>query len=241
MAEKTPALAYLRTSSASNVGGDSDVRQRLAIRAFAQRSGMEVVGEHYDAAVSGADPLDQRAGFTALLAEAQARGVHVVLVETASRFARSLMVQELGLQMLRQMGIKLIAVDSPDAFTAEGDPMVAAVRQMMGVMAELDRAMTVAKLRAARDRASAAAGCRVEGRKGYAETHPALVRETKRLARKNPVTGKRRSLRQIATELVGLGYTTATGKPLDAKQVARLVQAEVVRKGEVRGAKGGKH
>ena len=53
----TPAIAYLRTSSASNVSSDKDSekRQRQAITGFAKRNGFELVGEHYDAAVSGAD------------------------------------------------------------------------------------------------------------------------------------------------------------------------------------------
>ena len=38
---KVPAIAYLRTSSAANVGADkdSDKRQRQAIEAFARRAG----------------------------------------------------------------------------------------------------------------------------------------------------------------------------------------------------------
>jgi hypothetical protein len=41
------AVAYIRTSSAANIGADkdSDKRQRQAIAAFAQRSGLEFVGE----------------------------------------------------------------------------------------------------------------------------------------------------------------------------------------------------
>ena len=118
------ALAYLRTSSSTNVGGDSSERQRAAIQEYAKRAGLEVVEEFYDAAVSGADPLDQREGFVQLLAHAKAHGVGVVLVETASRFARSLMVQELGLQAMRREGITLVAVDSPETFAATDDPMV---------------------------------------------------------------------------------------------------------------------
>ena len=219
----TPALAYLRTSSAANVGGDSDQRQRLAIQTYAARAGLDVVEEFYDAAVSGADAIDQRPGFIDLLACAKERGVGLVLVETASRFARGLMVQELGLQMLRREGITLIAVDSPETFADAADPMVEAVRQMLGVMAQLDKAMTVAKLRGARDRASAAAGKRVEGRKGYAETNPELVREAKRLARKNPKSGERRTLREIAEELAGLGFVTANGTTFAATAVKESV------------------
>jgi hypothetical protein len=55
---KVPAIAYLRTSSAANVGADknSGRRQREAIQAFARRAGYKLVAEFYDAAVSGADP-----------------------------------------------------------------------------------------------------------------------------------------------------------------------------------------
>ena len=219
------AVAYLRTSSAANVGGDSDQRQRLAVVAYASRAGLDVVAEFYDAAVSGADPLDQREGFVGLLAYCQERGVGTVLVETANRFARDLMVQELGLQALRRAGIKLVAVDSPEAFTATDDPMAKAVRQMLGVLAELEKAMTVAKLKGARDRASAAAGKRIEGRKGHAETNPDLLREARRLARKSPKTGKARSLREVAEALAGLGFTTATGKAFSASQVQRILAA----------------
>ena len=44
--KKTPAVAYIRTSSAANVGPDkdSDKRQREAIAAFARRAGFELVG-----------------------------------------------------------------------------------------------------------------------------------------------------------------------------------------------------
>ena len=55
---RVAALAYLRTSSAANVGTDKDSekRQRHAIQGFAKRAGFEIVDEFYDAAVSGADP-----------------------------------------------------------------------------------------------------------------------------------------------------------------------------------------
>jgi DNA invertase Pin-like site-specific DNA recombinase len=58
------AVAYFRTSSTTNVGADKDSekRQREAVMSYARSSGHEVVGEFYDAAVSGADPVDARPG-----------------------------------------------------------------------------------------------------------------------------------------------------------------------------------
>jgi hypothetical protein len=66
-------------------------------------------------------------------------------------------------------------------------------------------------------------GKRIEGRKGYDDINPAVVKEAKRLARRSPKTGKARSLRQVAGELAALGFTTRSGRPFSASQVKRLV------------------
>ena len=98
---RTPAVAYLRTSSAANVGADKDSehRQRAAVQAFARRAGLEIAAgdSYYDAAVSGADPIEGREGFAQLLDRIEGNGVRTVIVEDASRFARELVVQELGI------------------------------------------------------------------------------------------------------------------------------------------------
>ncbi|MCI0752752.1 recombinase family protein [Teichococcus vastitatis] len=219
------AVAYLRTSSATNVGGDSSQRQREAIHAYAARSGLEVAQEFYDAAVSGADPLDQREGFTALLAWCAETGVRIILVENASRFARDLIVQETGHALLKGQGFSLIAADDPDAFTAD-TPTARMVRQILGAVSEFEKANLVAKLKGARDRASAAnGGKRIEGRKGYADKPKGqeIIKEAKRLHRKNPKTGKVRTLRDIAAELAKLGHVNGAGKEFSAMQVRRLL------------------
>jgi hypothetical protein len=98
-AEPTKAVAYMRTSSATNVGADKDSekRQRAAIEGYAKRAGMSVVDWFYDPAVSGADPIETRPGFAALLDRIEGNGVRVVLIEDATRFARDLVAQELGI------------------------------------------------------------------------------------------------------------------------------------------------
>jgi DNA invertase Pin-like site-specific DNA recombinase len=216
------AVAYLRTSSATNVGGDSEARQRTAVQEYAKHAGLAVKAEFYDAAVSGADPLNQRKGFTALLAWCAENVVRIIIVENASRFARDLIVQETGHALLKAQNFKLVAADDPDAFTAD-TPTARMVRQILGAVSEFEKANLVAKLKGARDRASATAGRRVEGRSGYAETNPELIHTAKRLARKNPKTGKTRSLREISAKLEALGQNTANGKPFSASQIKRIL------------------
>ena len=214
------ASAYYRTSSATNVGHDKDSlqRQRAAVAAYAASRGLEIVQEEYDQAISGADPIHERTGFCALL---NADGPKTILVENASRFARDLAVQLAGQQLLKDQGYELIPVDAPDYFLDE-TPTAVMVRQILGAVSEFEKAQVVSKLKAARDRKREAAG-KCEGRKSYQERDPALVREAKRLRRRSPSTGKRRSLRKISQELFEMGYATKNGTPFGAGQIQRLV------------------
>ncbi|MFC7694163.1 recombinase family protein [Paeniroseomonas aquatica] len=86
----------------------------------------------------------------------------IIIVENASRFARDLIVQETGYQMLQQAGYTLVASDDPDAFTAS-TPTQDLIRQVLGAVAQFEKANLVAKLKAARDRKSAQLGRRIEG------------------------------------------------------------------------------
>lgn len=215
------ALAYLRTSSATNVGGDSSERQRLAIRAYAERAGIEVVQEFYDAAVSGADHIQARAGFAAMLDRIEGNGVRLILVEDATRFARSVLAQEAGLAVLQRLGVRVVTSSGED-LTETDDPGRIAMRQMAGVFAEFEKNRLVHKLRGARDRASAAAGRRVEGRK--ATLVGMALAEARRLRRKNPKTGERRSLRDIAAELAAAGHVNPhSGKAYSAEAIRQAL------------------
>ncbi|MBB3298095.1 DNA invertase Pin-like site-specific DNA recombinase [Rhizobium sp. BK077] len=220
------AVAYLRTSSAANVGQDKDSerRQREAINAFAHSAGYEIVDTYYDAAVSGADAVTARPGFSAMLERLLSNGVRTILVETASRFARDLIVQETGHEMLRARGIDLIAVDSPDSFVAD-TPTARLIRQVLGAVSEFEKAMLVEKLRGARERKRRETGKKVGGRKNYAEIEGgsemiALARKLHRY----PVNGKRRSLNEIADALEKKGYVSSTGTRYTRAAITRMLE-----------------
>jgi hypothetical protein len=107
----------------------SDKRQRTAIEAFARRAGFTIVGEYYDAAVSGADPVDKRAGFAEMLQHLASNGAKTIIVESPDRFARDLAVQLAGHDMLKALGLSIIPASAPDFFTEE-TPTAVLVRQV---------------------------------------------------------------------------------------------------------------
>lgn len=224
--EMTRAVAYFRTSSAANVGPDKDSerRQREAVQSFAERAGYIIEDEFYDASVSGADPIESRPGFMALLDRIESNGVRVVIVEDASRFARQLVVQEAGILALVDRGVRVLTA-SGDDLTETDDPYKVAMRQIAGVFSQLEKARLVLKLRAARERKKRETGRKVEGRKRVAERKGGaeLVAEAKRLRRRSPKTGQRRSLREIAEELARLGYVSASGRPFSSSVVKTII------------------
>lgn len=221
--EITKAFAYLRTSSATNVGADkdSDKRQLDAIEKFAKRHGYEIAGSYYDAAVSGADPIDERAGFAKMLETIAGNGVKTIIVETANRFARDLMVQEVGFRQLDDLGITLIAADSPDSFV-DDTPTATLIRQVLGAVAQFDKTMTVAKLKAARERKSAR-GERGVGRHAPHEKYPEATAMAKRLRRK-PKLGTPKTFRAISAELAEAGYVNRKGNPHSASIIKTMVE-----------------
>jgi len=218
-AKFSTSVAYFRTSSAANVGSEKDSERRQAEAVAAYAAGRyEITKTFYDAAISGADPIDARPGFVRLLDYCQEHGIGVVLVENAGRFARDLAVQLTGHELLRKRGIELIPVDAPSYFT-DPSPTAELVRQILGAVSQFEKAALVAKLRHARDRVRAAQG-RCEGRKPVPADTLAAARK---LARRSPKTGKRRSLRVISAELATLGHLGPGGKLYYPASVARML------------------
>ena len=89
-------------------------------------------------------------------------------------------------------------------------------------MAQFEKAALVAKLKAARERKKAETG-KCGGRHSVAESSPETVALAKKLAR-YPVHGRKRSLRNIATELEAAGYVTGAGTRYGAAAIARMIE-----------------
>jgi DNA invertase Pin-like site-specific DNA recombinase len=194
----------MRTSSATNVGEgkDSERRQRAAIERYAKGAGFMIVDWFFDAAVKGADAIDTRPGFAALLDRIEGNGVRTVIVEDASRFARQLMAQETGIAMLIKRGVRLLTAGGDD-LTDSDDPTRVMVRQILGAVSQNEKARLVDKLKKARERTG-----RHGGRKPYAETDPDMVELAKEIAG----SSLHMSLRKIARELTNRGYPGPNGR-----------------------------
>ena len=217
------AAAYYRTSSRTNVGFDKDSlsRQQNAVSQYAKANGIKIVSEYYDEAVSGADSIDVRDGFSSMLAEMETTGATAILVESASRFARDLSVQILGHQKLQELGFDLIAVDSPSAFT-DDTPTAELVRSLLGAVSSFERATVVARLKSGRERKKKLTG-KGQGRRSLTEVFPDLSVKAKGLRRKSPKTGKRLSYDKVAEALFAAGYATSKGNRYSASTVKSLV------------------
>ena len=88
---RRPTLAPIRTARNA-----SATPSRASPNGLATASSMSSMMRRYP----GWDPIETRAGFASLLDRIEGNGVRTVIVEDASRFARELMAQELGITLL---------------------------------------------------------------------------------------------------------------------------------------------
>src|SRR3954451_7856623 len=86
-----------------------------------------------------------------MLDRIEGNGVRTVIVEDASRFARELVTQELGILALIKRGVRVLTANGDD-LTDTSDPSRVRMRQIAGAFFEYEKARLVAKLRGARER-----------------------------------------------------------------------------------------
>ncbi|SPD74317.1 Resolvase, N-terminal domain protein [uncultured Desulfobacterium sp.] len=215
------AYGYLRVSGKGQVNGHGFDRQEQAIRAYASKSGLVIEKIYREEGVSGT--LENRPALAEMMLslEKNGHGIQMVIIEKIDRLARDLMVQEAIINDFQRKGFKLVsALEGPNLLSE--DPTRILVRQVLGAIAEYDKSITVMKLRAARDRARLLRG-KCEGRKGYAEAMPEVVKEIKRLRRKRKGQD-RMPYTKIAGELNSQGMTTMTGKTWTGQAIQDLLR-----------------
>lgn len=210
------AFGYIRVSGKGQIKGDGLIRQEKAIRKYAESNGIEIVRIYKEKGVSGT--LANRPVLAEMVVdlEQNGHGIKIVVVEKLDRIARDLMVQETILQNMRESGADLIsALEGADLL--DNDPTRKLVRQILGAIAEYEKAMLVQKLRVARERRKAKTG-KCEGRKSYREVAPETLALIRRLRRKRKGV-KRKSYREIAEKLNSEGIPTLNGQPWNLQTI----------------------
>lgn len=221
---KIEAVAYLRVSSSGQVEGNGLERQDKAIKAYARKNRVEVLEVYREEGVSGT--IQDRPTLTRLMVEIiQAGRPKLILVESADRLGRDLLVSLLILEECRKHGIRVVACDSGMDLTDNKDPMVEAMATVQAAFAQLDKKRLVAKLKGARE-AKKAQGFRVDGRKPYGHRDE----EKGGLALIQSLAKTGATFQAIADQLNEKGIPTRQGKPWLRGSVASVLKTNGMKK-----------
>jgi len=153
------AAVYLRVST----GEQTVENQRRDLEAAAAQRGWTIVSSYADEGVSGARGRDKRPGLDAMLKDATRGRFDVVMAWAVDRIGRSLPDLVGTLQELHGAKVDLfLHQQAMDTTTPAGRAMFG----MMGVFAEFERSMIVARVKAGLERAKAnpRAGAKAIGR-----------------------------------------------------------------------------
>ncbi len=229
--------SYVRVSGAGQVDKEGPDRQRQDIAAFCSRFGLNSVGEYFECFTGTADTLE-RPKFIQMVNEILRRReiaselspnqqpeailVSAIVIESCDRLARTLMVQEAAIQQLRKSGIKLYICKNGtllDYAADSGDPYLNMQRQMLGVLAEFEKANMCHRLKRGRENKRSKTG-RCEGRKPYG-FRPG---EAEILQSIRQDLAHKMSFENIACCLNANGHKTRYGKPWNLDNVRSILR-----------------
>ena len=145
-------VGYFRTSSTSNVKGDSQTRQSVSVKNYSKKKGWNVKGEFYDV-ISGTTNILERKEFVKMLSYCEEHSIDTILFEGSDRLSRDLIVNETSYEYLSKLGYTLISVKNDKTFT-ETTPTGILVRQILSTISSFEKNNLVEKLRVSRERKS---------------------------------------------------------------------------------------
>jgi DNA invertase Pin-like site-specific DNA recombinase len=195
-------VGYYRTSSTTNVKGDSRTRQSISVKNYSKTKGWNVTGEFYDV-ISGTTNILERKEFVEMLSYCEMNSIDTILFEGSDRLSRDLIVNETSYEYLTKLGYTLISVKNDKTFT-ETTPTGILVRQILSTISSFEKNNLVEKLRVSRERKSKknkelglisrTGRGRCGGKRKLTETNPNLsnlvlsYKKTKDLRTRKPLT-----------------------------------------------------
>lgn len=211
----TKAYSYLRTSGDDGRDKAGIPVQRESCAAFAARAEFEIVGEFADDGITGKLPMHARPQGKLLIAALLADGVKHVLTYDAKRIGRTQPAFWSFVGMCRDNGITVLDASGTDL----GNSVMGGVG---GMLAEIDRDQTVARLAAGKAHWRAL-GKRCEGRHPYGES-PYREHDGERevVARIAQMRTSGLSLYQIAKTLNGEGKRTRYGCEFQVQTIKNI-------------------
>jgi DNA invertase Pin-like site-specific DNA recombinase len=180
---------YARVSTANN--GQDPTMQTRELREYCERRGWAFAGEYVDIGISGTK--ERRPELDRLMADAHRRRFDAVVVWKFDRFARSVSHLLRALETFKAQGIEFISFSEQlDTSTPAGK----LVFTVLGAVAELERSLTVERVKA---------GLRNAKAKGKRIGRPHVFADARRIA---TLRSQGASWPKIAKEL-GIGVGTA--------------------------------
>lgn len=220
--------AYIRVSGKSQVDGYGLDIQLSDIARAAERLGAELEGVCSDEGVSGTLEALDREGLACAIDGVREDEADGIIVGNLTRLARALTVQEAALALVWQAGGRVFSADSGEIMADDpDDPMRTAIRQILGVMAQLDRATIALRLRKGRE-AKAASGGYAGGAPKYGKVaaNKSLIdmdHEQRIIVLTNEMRRNGMTLRDIADRLNTMGVKTKQGKTWHPQSVSRTI------------------
>jgi DNA invertase Pin-like site-specific DNA recombinase len=230
MTDKLRLIGYRRVSTAGQVDRYGLPAQETDLRAYTRSSGHKLIRFETDGAKPGSLPPDERPGLLAALKAIERGEADGLLIPgDLDRLARELIVQEAILSRVwKSAGVVHattrgeILADDPD------DPMRTAIRQFMGVVAQLDRALVAKRMRNGRKAKAAAGGYAGYGSPAFGQrsVDGELVTEEAEAAvitRMHELRGAGLSYRLIAATLNEEGLKSKRGGDWHPQTVSRVL------------------
>jgi DNA invertase Pin-like site-specific DNA recombinase len=221
---------YVRVSTKGQADdGLGRVDQERRIRAWCKRHGHSLCGPIAFDQASGTTPVDQRPGFVEVLARIAGGQCDGLVLVNLGRIARTLTVQEAALATVWASGGRVFTADAGEVLQDDvDDPMKTAIRQMMGVFHQLDRALIVARLKGGRqvkaDQGGYAFGAPAFGQRAEDKALVVDGGEGVTIARIRELRAAGASLRAIAGTLEAEGRPPKRGLRWHAQTVARVLE-----------------
>lgn len=160
-------FAYLRVSTREQLDTTGVDRQRDVVRAFVDSKDW-TIARTFSETQSGGAAFEDRLMLLEMLEAATVHHIDTIVVERADRVARDLMAQEIFFVRCQERNLRVFAADSGQELTCkDGDPTRVLLRQMLGALAQWEKAVIVKKLQDGRRRTKARTGVPCGGPKPY--------------------------------------------------------------------------